>query len=291
MDGRELQKFLLDILSLGPKHPVKDKFNEVHFLADVDKLVRELRENNTEGEKLCEIEASAKWYAKNVPEIPLDRGVKKVHDYLEANDLLAVPFDKSCGFCVMKKSTYREKLDEVLNSDQFQKKNGAEDELVIKNEKQINNSLQQLMKQGKIRNKIYQRLRSTGSQPERLYGLAKVHKKDTLLWPVLSIPGSSYKNLNRFLTPFFQELPGANIETNTQDARKALESLTLEDDEQIVSLDVESLYTNVPVGEAIEIALRKLYSSNLAPDIPRSAMKKLLKLALTNVHFKCKGIW
>ena len=93
---------------------------------------------------------------------------------------------------------------------------------MIKNEKQINNSLQQLMKQGKISDKIYQRLRSTGSQPARLYGLAKVHKKDSHLRPVLSIPGSSYEN--RFLTPFFQRLPGANIETNTQDARKALES-------------------------------------------------------------------
>ena len=93
----------------------------MHFLADVDKLVRELRENNTEGEKLCEIEASEKWYAKNVRETSMDRGVKKVHDYLIANDLQAVPFDKGCGFCMMKKSTYMEKLDAVLNSDQFQK--------------------------------------------------------------------------------------------------------------------------------------------------------------------------
>ena len=77
MDGRELPMFVLDILSLGPKHHVRDKFNEVHFLADVDKLVRELRENNTEGEKLCDIEASAKWYAKNVRETPSDRVVKK----------------------------------------------------------------------------------------------------------------------------------------------------------------------------------------------------------------------
>ena len=43
----------------------------------------------------------------------------------------------------MKKSTCREKLDYVLNSDQFQKINEAKDETVIKNEKQINNSLQQ----------------------------------------------------------------------------------------------------------------------------------------------------
>ena len=77
MDGREHSISVLDILSLGPKHPVRDKFNEVHFLADVDNFVRELRENNTEGEKLCEIEASANWYAKNVRETPRDRGVKK----------------------------------------------------------------------------------------------------------------------------------------------------------------------------------------------------------------------
>ena len=42
MDGRELPKFVLDILSLGPRHHVRDNFNEVHFLADVDKLEREL---------------------------------------------------------------------------------------------------------------------------------------------------------------------------------------------------------------------------------------------------------
>ena len=34
-----------------------------------------------------------------------------------------------------------------------------------------------------------------------------------------------------------------------------------------------------------------LYLSKLGPVIPRSAMKSLLKLALTNVQFKCNGIW
>ena len=177
MHGLELLKFVLDILSLGHKYPVRDKFTEVHFIADVDNFVRELRENKIEGEKLCESEASAKWNAKNVRETLTNRGVKKVHDYLKANDLLAVPFDKGCGFCVIKKSTYREKLDHVLNLDQFQKINESKDEIVIKNEKQINKSLQQLMKEGKISDKTYQRLRSTGSQPARFYGLANVHKK------------------------------------------------------------------------------------------------------------------
>ena len=63
------------------------------------------------------------------------------------------------------------------------------------------------------------------------------------------------------------------------------------EDELVVSLDVKSLYTNVTVEEAIEIALRELYSSDEVPEIPRSAMKSLLRLAVTNVHFKCNKMW
>ena len=126
----------------------------------------------------------------------------------------------------MKKSTYREKPEVVLNADQFQKINEAKDETVIKNEKQININPQQIMKQGKIIYKYNNRLRATGSQPARLYRLTNVHKKDTPLQPVLSIPGSSHENLNRFLPPFFQKLLRANIEINTQDVRKAFETLS-----------------------------------------------------------------
>ena len=98
LDDVEQPKFVLDVLSLGPKHPVRDKFNEVHFLADVDRLVRELRENNTDGEKLGEIESSAKWYAKNVRETPMDRGVKKANVFLKDQKLLAVIFIKVAVF-------------------------------------------------------------------------------------------------------------------------------------------------------------------------------------------------
>ena len=59
-----------------------------------------------------------------------------------------------------------------------------------------------MRKKGKIPVKVYEALRSTGAQPAKLYGLTKVHKKVTLLKHVLSIPGSCYHKLNRYLTPF-----------------------------------------------------------------------------------------
>ena len=33
LDGVELPKFVLDVLSLGPRLPIRDKFKEVRFLA------------------------------------------------------------------------------------------------------------------------------------------------------------------------------------------------------------------------------------------------------------------
>ena len=98
----------------------------------------------------------------------------------------------------------------------------------MKKEKELNKELLDMRKKGKIPVKVYEALRSTGAQPARLYGLAKVHKKETPLRPVLSIPGSCYHKLNKFLTPFFQKIEGANIETNTNDARKTLEQIKLE---------------------------------------------------------------
>ena len=79
----------------------------------------------------------------------------------------------------------------------------------------------------KIPVKVNKALGSTEIQPAMLYGLARVHKKETPLRPDLSIPGSCYHNLSKFLTPFFQKIEGANIETNTNDARKTLELIKL----------------------------------------------------------------
>ena len=70
----------------------------------------ELKLNRIPGEKICEIEAAAKRYAKKVKQTPSDKSVEKARKYLKDNGLLAVPFDKEVGFCVMKKETYEKKL-------------------------------------------------------------------------------------------------------------------------------------------------------------------------------------
>ena len=86
-----------------------------------------------------------------------------------------------------------------------------------------------------------------------------MHKVITPLRPVRFLPGSSYYNLNKVLAKIFEKIEGTNIETNQLDAREFLEGTNLEPHENLISLDVKSLYTNVPLKKAIDIALRKLY--------------------------------
>ena len=191
----------------------------------------------------------------------------------------------------MRKDIYENKLSDTLDSNQFSKSKGTSDVIVSKIERDINKKLLAMRKKDEISESLYTRMRSTVGQPARLYGLAKVHKVNTPLRPVISLPGSSYYNLNKVLAKFFENLEGANIETNSLDAREILDSTNLEPNEILISLDVKSLYTNVPLKEAIDIALRKLYEQDEPPSIARKTRKRQLNMAVSQVHFKCNETW
>ena len=102
---------------MGPKHPIREKFNETHFLADIDIFISQLKNQKPSGETLSEIEAAAKAYAKNVRQTPRDKAVEKTRKYLKDNGSLVVPFDKGVGFCIGRKQTYESKLESLLQSD------------------------------------------------------------------------------------------------------------------------------------------------------------------------------
>ena len=78
---------------------------------------------------------------------------------------------------------------------------------------------------------------------------------------------------------------------NTQTAREIFEKTELDSDESIICFNVKSLYTNVPLKEAVEIALRKLHEQVNPPETFRKTMEKLLTFLVSWVHFKCNGLW
>ena len=120
--------------------------------------------------------------------------------YLKNHDILAVPFDKGVGICIMTKNDYKKKMDKLINLPQFQKvekgRSNAKNP-ILKEEERVTNILKDLKKEGKISETLFNKMKPTGSQPARLYGLAKVHKTDTPMRPVLSMPGLPTMGLHR----------------------------------------------------------------------------------------------
>ena len=56
----------------------------------------------------------------------------------------------------------------------------------------------------------------------------------------------------------------------------------------LASLDVENIFTNVPVEETIEIMIDKVYNHHpiLPPNVLRDSLRNLLFISTTKTHFK-----
>ena len=155
---------------------------------------------------------------------------------------------------------------------------------VFKEEENIILTLKDTKAKGEIDDTLYQQIKPRGSQPARLYGLAKVHKNDVPVRPVLSMPGSAYHKIALKVTEWLSVVEECKINSSTQTVCKTLESVQLDDDEVIISFDVSSLYTNVPVNEAIEVCSDFLYSGRYEiPPVSKATFKKLLELSTCNV--------
>ena len=102
-------------------------------------------------------------------------------------------------------------------------------------------------------------LKSVGGQLPRLSGLAKVHKKNIALRPVLSMPGLPHHKIAQKVTEWLSVVPESKINSSTQKTVNSLKRVTLESDEVIILFDVTLLYTNVPVKEALQEAADRLY--------------------------------
>ena len=77
------------------------------------------------------------------------------------------------------------------------------------------------------------------------------------------------------LAKFSENNDETNIETNTRDARGTIENIALDPNETIISIDVNKLYIDVSLKEAIEVSLQKLYSQESPPEIQRATIKSL----------------
>ena len=112
-----------------------------------------------------------------------------------------------------------------------------------------------------------------------MYGLPKTHKQNVSLRPIISSIGTfSYKTakyLAKILSPLAQN---SYLLKNSNDFINRLNKFKLRNS-YMVSFDVESLFTNVPLDYTINLILERIYQDKeLDILIPEPDLKRLLEL-------------
>ena len=246
-----------------------------------------LQEHNVSNDVINDINTATINYIKKCSKQIIPRNLIMTKKYLKEHDLLAVPFDKGIGICLMKCQSYENKLMDILKLKQFKKMEKARKnakEFCIKVEEIINSVLEELNERGTIDKQLLKSIKSAGGQLRRLYGLSKVHKQNIPVRPVLSMPGSPYYKVVKKITEWLSVIPESKISCSSKQTVDNLRNISLDQDEVAISFDVTSLFTNVPVKEVLFEAAEKLYSGKFPmPPVDKETFIILAELATTNI--------
>ena len=153
----------------------------------------------------------------------------------------------------------------------------------------------------KIKSKLsaekYKKPYPTGSSAGRFYGTAKVHKiyrndkVDKLpLRPMLSNIGTASYQLAKYLEKLLSPL--SKSEYIVQSSTEFMEHIktTIPRGYHLISFDLISLFTNVPLDASIYIVLKRIYDNReINTGITKREMKELIKLCPKDVHFNFNG--
>ena len=173
-------------------------------------------------------------------------------------------------------------MEKIIGLPQFQKRQkGRKNKKppILKEEERI---LSTLKDEGKISEALFTKLRPRGSLPPRLYGLAKVHKDNTPMRPVLSMPGSPYHNIGLQVAEWLSQVPECRINSSSTSVCDSLKTIQLDEQDEVVSFDVSALYTNVPVVEAIETCADLLFEK-ASPPVDKETFITLATMASCDV--------
>ena len=209
----------------------------------------------------------------------------------EDESIMVLPADKGRASVVMDTATYQAKISTLIENGPYQLLNkDPTDRLTRK----LSEKLLTLKRNGHLSEAVYNKIRPRHKQPPRIYGLPKIHKADVPLRPIVSCVNTFAYDLSAYLANILSPLTGKSEFTVTNSAHfvSTISSETIRDNEIMVSFDVESLFTNVPIDAAVQAALQRLENDPSLADrttLTPAQIADLLTFVLRSTYFQYNG--
>ena len=226
-------------------------------------------------------------------EVPQEQR-KIIEDLYKNPDLVILRQDKGRGVVILNRLSYVDKGEMFLNGPEFEKLDSDPTKAF---QRQVQDTLLSMKK--KFSKKLYKKLYPSSSRPGLYFGLAKVHKLkgstnvDQLpLRPVISNIGTATYELSKYLADLLKPLTKSEYSIDsTKDFVGRIRSKSIHQDYELISFDVVSLFTSVPLDFTIQLILDKIYRDKLIhTKLKREEMKKLLETCTKEMHFSFNNV-
>jgi hypothetical protein len=176
---------------------------------------------------------------------------------------------------VLNTSDYKQKISSLLEDPAYRK-------LAKDPTDAIEQKTTSLRRKSSLTEETRRQLSPAGSRPPGMYGLPKIHKDGVPLRPIVSNIGAPTYQLSKHLSS--GHLNQLTVKTahhvkNSFHFTEILKSLQIKPGDLMVSFDVVSLYTEVPVEESLTLLTQNINNEILA----------LYKHVLTSTYFCIEG--
>ena len=207
----------------------------------------------------------------------------------EREDIAITKADKDGGIVIVDVNYYISKAERQLNNTENYWK--LQEDLAATNMELVNATKERLKKQ-KLRNeKGAEHLKRNDPKTPKFYLRPKIHKEGNPGRPIVSSVNCHTANIWKYVDyhtqPIVQEI--LSYVKNTQDFLKILEKVKdIPQESLLVTLDVKSLYANIPNNEGIK-AIKEPYEKYKEKTVSTKVIKTFLSLILTlnNFVFNC----
>ena len=287
-----------DVLRHGLQHAIPPRFiSKTDVFATFDTLHRAMKKDLKGNEGNVELKSQLSLLACTyIGKYKVNKKTLEKHNILKKlqrnKDIVITRPDKGNGVVILNKMDYSSMLYDIVGDDRKFKK--LNNDKTLLREGQLQRFLRKLKKEGFFSDVEYAKVYPGGSSVARIYGLPKMHKlvneNDKLkLRPIVSCINaynyelSSY--LAKMLTPLIpMDYCAKDTFTFIKDIRKEKVPGTF-----MVSYDVTSLFTNIPLDETITIAVDLIFESNPNIKISKNELKDLFQFATCRSHFLFDG--
>ena len=278
------------LLSHGPNFVIvpRDPPTSKYIVA-TEKVCQQLTQGKAE-ELRGAIKSLLRKDHKTKPNIPRDEH-QVLREIKRDNTRMVLTVDKGVSLVVLDSEDYTAKSEELLNQPNY-KILKADPTNKYKNK--LISLLKTIKAEGGIDESTYKRLYPTGAVPPKYYWLPKVHKPGMPLRPIISSIGSVTHSTAKELARIIKPLVGGSSHhvKNNMDFIQSIEGIQLRLDECMMSFDVESLFTSVPIEPSIAIIKKLLEDDKNLYQRTTMTMNQiscLLEFCLTTTYFTFQG--